>query len=183
MTRLAAVAGLLLAAATTPALAAPRLAAPGLVTSSAPATVTAASISLAGFQFAGITTLARGPGTVNVLTFVMSTASMRGFALAVPCHPATGGFQMQFNLAVPSSSTVVSTSAMTLYATELAYLTTDTTLPPPAVPPYRWTVASPPPQHLLAADSGTLTAVSIALTRLDAPELLMTAPRSTSSFC
>lgn len=161
----------------------PRLAPAGLVASVEQSVITADSMTVSGFQYTGLTTLPRGGSTVVALTFVMSTASMPGFALTVPCHPVANGFQMQFVLAVPGTAAASSPASMTVYATEIDYTTTDTSIPPPAVPPYRWTVAAPPPLHLLAADAGTLTGVKIVVVRVDAPTMTFGPVKSTSSFC
>lgn len=184
--RTAALLGALLMALSTPAVAAtpPRQApAAGVVASTAPAVITAASMLVSGFRYTGTTTLPSGAGSVTTLTFVVATSSMLDFQLAVPCHPAGGGFNMQFDMAVPPGVAATSPASMTIYATELDYLTADPTIAAPAVPPFRWTVASPPPTHLLAADAGTLSAVRINIVRVDAPTLSLGATRSTSSFC
>ena len=180
--RISAVSALLLVGIATSAVAAAPV--PALTAaSSQPSTITASTMTVAGFRYTGITTLAQGGGTVRALTFVMSRASMQGFALAVPCQKVASGLSTQFDLAVPAAASVASPGAMTVYATEVDYATTDTTVPTPTPPPFRWTVAVPPPQHLLFADAGTLTGVKIAVTRLDAATLTMNSVRSTSSFC
>ena len=175
----------LLAGLSTPAMAAarPRVGAHTLVASTTPATIDTSSMSVTGFQYAGLTAIpVAGGGTVPVLTFNFSSASMTGFSLAVPCH-LTGGFNMQFDLAVAPAATAVSPGPMTIYATELDYSTADTTIPAPPVPPFKWIVAAPPPTHLLAGDTGTLTGVKVSLVLLDAPLLTLNSLRSTSSFC